>query len=141
MGTTIRPEVSKNNKWWLPKNRQLELKYYVKQYPAWKTTYEHLGSLSAMDMIRIATAKNPPMVGGSIVEKKVETMVRLSTKIDSVGLALSKVDNVIGPYVLRGIIEDYGYVYFKTKENIPCSKEYYYNVYRQFFWELSKILR
>ena len=35
MPTEIRPELSKKNKYWIPKHRYYELKHFVMQYPQW----------------------------------------------------------------------------------------------------------
>lgn len=36
------PELSKQNKYWIDKNRYYELKYFCLQYPLWKKEYEML---------------------------------------------------------------------------------------------------
>lgn len=139
MSTIIRPELSKKSPYWLPKDRMYELKYFVKQYPTWQETYRQLAGLSTAAIIDIATAKKS--YHGSMVEEKVEIMTQAKLKIDMINKALSRIDPIIGPYVLKGIIYDHGYSYLKTTDNIPCSKEYYYAECRRFFWELSTIRR
>lgn len=42
MGTTIRPEVSVKNKYWIDKHRHYELKHFCLQYPRWKKLYIYL---------------------------------------------------------------------------------------------------
>ena len=36
MSTVIRPELSKNNEYWIPRQRFYELKHFCLQYPSWK---------------------------------------------------------------------------------------------------------
>lgn len=44
MGTTIRPEISKKNRYWIDKHRYYELKYFCLQYPTWKKAHSSLDS-------------------------------------------------------------------------------------------------
>lgn len=47
MGTTIRPELSKKNPYWIEKHRYYELKHFCLQYPIWRQAYNSLGGLSS----------------------------------------------------------------------------------------------
>ena len=40
MSTTIHPEVSEKNKYWIDKHRYYELKHFCLQYPLWKKEYQ-----------------------------------------------------------------------------------------------------
>lgn len=46
MGTKIRPELSKKNKYWIPRHRYYELKHFCLQYPEWKEQYTNLSSVT-----------------------------------------------------------------------------------------------
>lgn len=46
MSTTIRPELSEKNKYWIDHHRYYELKHFCLQYPAWKKAYGVLDGLS-----------------------------------------------------------------------------------------------
>ena len=39
MGTVIRPDISRKNKYWIDKHRHYELKHFCLQYPEWKKAY------------------------------------------------------------------------------------------------------
>ena len=39
MGTVIRAELSKKNKYWIERHRYYELKHFCMQYPIWKKVY------------------------------------------------------------------------------------------------------
>ena len=39
MGTTIRPELSEKNPYWIERHRYYELKHFCLQYPIWKKAY------------------------------------------------------------------------------------------------------
>ena len=47
-------------------------------------------------------------------------------------------DPNLAVYILKGITEELSYDYLKTRLNIPCSKDTYYDRYRKFFWLLNK---
>lgn len=42
MGTTIRPELSEKNPYWIEKHRYYELKHFCLQYPIWRKAYSVL---------------------------------------------------------------------------------------------------
>ena len=46
MGTTIRPELSEKNPYWIEKHRYYELKHFCLQYPIWKKAYLALNGLA-----------------------------------------------------------------------------------------------
>lgn len=46
MGTTIRPELSEKNPYWIERHRYYELKHFCLQYPIWKKAYAALDGLS-----------------------------------------------------------------------------------------------
>lgn len=46
MGTTIRPEISKKNRYWIDKHRYYELKHFCLQYPTWKKAYLSLDNVT-----------------------------------------------------------------------------------------------
>lgn len=46
MGTTIRPELSEKNPYWIERHRCYELKHFCLQYPIWKKAYAALDGLT-----------------------------------------------------------------------------------------------
>ena len=60
MGDFLCKELSTSNKWWLPKYRYLELRYFALQYPEWKRRYGELenGVVSvSTDILRVNASK------------------------------------------------------------------------------------
>ena len=47
MATTIRPELSEKNPYWIEKHRYYELKHFCLQYPIWRKAYASLNSFSS----------------------------------------------------------------------------------------------
>ena len=48
-------------------------------------------------------------------------------------------DSFLGEYILRAVTEGLSYTYLKTKLEIPCGRDMYYDRYRRFFWLLNKV--
>lgn len=129
----MRNELSKNNKWYLPRHRYYELKHFVMQAPDWEKAYNNNLDLKAKS-IDILQKEHGDLVGN--------TAVRNMTYLDKITLikkAAQLSDQYLSIYILKGVIGDKGYDYLRTKLNIPCSRETYYDRYRKFFWILDKL--
>lgn len=135
MGTTIRPEVSVKNKYWIDKHRHYELKHFCLQYPRWKKLYIYLDN---------KTTISPKLYEVKGNRGKVDMTARIAIdkayyleKIDLIEETAMETDSSLYPYILKGITEGLSYTYLKTKMNMPCGKDMYYDRYRKFFWILS----
>lgn len=135
MGTTIRPEVSVKNKYWIDKHRHYELKHFCLQYPRWKKLYIYLDNKTTISPKLYEVKGN----GG-----KVDMTARIAIdkayyleKIDLIEETAMETDSSLYPYILKGITEGLSYTYLKTKMSMPCGKDMYYDRYRKFFWLLS----
>ena len=54
MATTIRPELSEKNPYWIEKHRYYELKHFCLQYPIWRKAYASLNSFRTDMIERVA---------------------------------------------------------------------------------------
>lgn len=52
--------------------------------------------------------------------------------------AALEADDKLYSYILKAVTENLSYAYLKTRLDIPCSKDTYYDRYRRFFWLLNK---
>jgi hypothetical protein len=52
--------------------------------------------------------------------------------------AAMNADKDLFVYILKAVTEDLSYNYLKSRLEIPCGKDMYYDRYRKFFWLLSK---
>ena len=136
MSTLIRPEISEKNKYYIDKHRYYELKHFCLQYNEWKKAY---------------AACNESIIFASNIEQKVSSSIRsdltakyaikrayYSGRIKIVEKAAMESDEYLYPYILKGVTEGLSYTYMKTKLNIPCGRDMYYDRYRKFFWLLSE---
>lgn len=59
-------------------------------------------------------------------------------RIKMVEKAAEEASSLFGKYILMAVTEEISYECLKTKYGMPCCKETYYDLYRRFFWLLSK---
>lgn len=136
MATKIRPELSKRNKYWIDKHRHYELKHFCLQYPKWKKLYSDAidSSISLSRIERVRTSNLP----GDPTEHCAVQKVYYAERIKMVERAAMDADEDLWKYILRAVTEGLSYTYLKTKLDIPCSRDTYYDRYRRFFWLLNK---
>lgn len=136
MGTDIRPELSEKSKYWIDKHRYYELKHFCLQYPIWKKAYAALGSLSKREADFAIFSKS--LTCGNPTEKCALARAYYSDRMDMIARTAAETDPVLKEYILKAVTEGFSYNYLKTKMDIPCGKDVYYQLYRQFFWLLNK---
>lgn len=133
--TDIRPELSKKNKYYLPKHRYYELKHFCLQYPIWKRAYDSLTGLSGrpLDLIKVAKTHNISDPTGQMV------LVRqfYQDRIEMLQKAAKEVD--YSDYIFKAVTTGASYTFFEMNADIPISRDRYYDAYRKFFWILNKV--
>jgi hypothetical protein len=136
MATLIRPEISVNNKYYIDKHRYYELKHFCLQYPVWKKAYlEATESVISAAAIERASSSNIP---SDITAKYAMKRAYYSEKINLIEQTAKNTDQYLYPYILKAITEGLSYTYLRTKLEIPCGRDTYYDRYRRFFWLLSE---
>jgi hypothetical protein len=136
MATTIHPELSRKNKYWIERHRYYELKHFCLQYPIWKKAY-----LSFDGIIKHPSDLEKSSKTGQHGDPTLDcVMERLfySERIEMVERSAQEADFVLSKYILQGVTEGVSYDYLKARLNIPCCKDVYYELYRRFFWILDK---
>lgn len=139
MTTLIRPEISSKSKYWIDKHRHYELKHFCLQYPEWKKAYAEFSDpdipLSTIE--RVPTSNLP----GDPTAKRAMLKARYSEKINLIEKIALEADKYLHNYILRAVTENLSYTYLKSRLEIPCSRDTYYDRYRKFFWLLSEARR
>lgn len=136
MSTLIRPELSVNNKYWIDKHRYYELKHLCLQYPSWKYAYAAFDDTSlSLSMIERVSTSNIP---GDPTAKRAVMKAYYAEKIRLIEKAAKEADKYLYDYILKAVTENLSYTYLKSKLEIPCSRDMYYDRYRRFFWILSE---
>lgn len=57
--------------------------------------------------------------------------------LEMVKQSAKETDEIIGPLILQAVVNDWSYDKLRARENVPCCKETYYELYRRFFYILS----
>lgn len=136
MGASVRPELSKKNKYWIDKNRFYELKYFCLQYPLWKKVYGMLDGIHIYSYDLTGGSKSN--LHGDITGNCVEERSIYFERMKSVEQAAIEADPYLASYILKAVTEGHSYSYLKTRLEIPCSRDTYYDRYRRFFWLLDQ---
>lgn len=137
MATVIRPELSIKNKYHIDKHRHYELKHFCLQYPSWKKTYRDLDNIGiSLSTVERTSSSNLP---GDPTAKKAIAKAQLTERIEMVERIAREADDYLWQYILKAVTENLSYTHLKTKFDIPCGKDMYYDRYRKFFWLLSKV--
>lgn len=136
MATVIRPEISVKNKYWIDKHRHYELKHFCLQYPMWKREYATLDSsnIQASSTERLPSSNIPGDPTGRFAVKKAFYLER----INMIEKIAKEADEYLWTYILKAVTEELSFTYLKSKLDIPCGKDMYYDRYRRFFWLLSE---
>ena len=136
MATVIRPEISVKNKYYIDKHRHYELKHFCLQYPSWKKAYKEVekSCVSAAALERESSTNIPSDITAKYAMKK----VYYADRIQLIEETAKKADEFLYTYILKAVTEELSYTYLKSKMNIPCGRDMYYDRYRKFFWLLSE---
>lgn len=135
MATIIRPELSEKNKYWVSKHRHYELKHFCLQYPSWKKASVNTSFISAtkFDAVRSDNTRSDPTANVAIRRNDI------LSKIELIEDAVMETDQDLHEYILKAVTEGLSYTQLKSRLDIPCSRDTYYDRYRRFFWILDKL--
>lgn len=135
MKSSVRPELSKTNKYWVSKNRFYELKYFCLQYPVWKKQYEEIDGLYGCTIDSVYSRLNTP---SDPTAKTVEVRSKYLERMEVIEQAAIEADPYLASYILKAVTEGLSYTYLKARLEIPCGRDMYYDRYRRFFWLLDQ---
>lgn len=136
MATTIRPELSTKNKYYIPRHRYYELKHFCMQFKDWthrrNQLLVELGYRNpAGTAIKTSNLSDP-------TGQKAAELADLGTKIDLITTVAHQTDNELCDYILMSVTRGISVVQLITKYKMPCSRDTFYDRYRKFFWILDK---
>lgn len=134
MATLIRPEVSVKNRYWIDKHRYYELKHFCLQYPEWKKAYAEYSGPSVSSICRMPSTNEyaNPTANRAIMKAYYSDRIELIEKV------ARDTDRELHTYILQAVTRELSYTYLKSRLNIPCGRDMYYDRYRRFFWLLSE---
>jgi hypothetical protein len=136
MATVVRAKISEKNKYYIDKHRYYELKHFCLQYNEWKKAYaacnEAIIFVSGVE--RIPSSNIPSDLTAKYALKK----AHYGERIKMIEQTAKEADEFLEPYILKAVTEGLSYTYLKSRLNIPCGRDMYYDRYRRFFWLLNK---
>lgn len=133
MGTVIRPDISRKNKYWIDKHRHYELKHFCLQYPEWKREYYSSPNIPLSNTNEVHKSDIP----GDPTVREVMRKERYLERIELIERVAKEADGELHDYILKAVTEGLSYTYLKSRLDIPCGKDLYYDRYRRFFWLLD----
>ena len=137
MSTIIRPEISKSNEYWIPRDRYYELEHFCLQYPSW---VEFCREEDSSSKIRLDKALPKKILWHSDpVLYAVELRERYFDYIHIVEIAAEETDIFIAKYLLKDVTEKRSYTYLHGVMQMPCGRTAYYILRRKYFWILDKL--
>lgn len=135
MATVIRPEISEKNKYYIDKHRYYELKHFCLQYKEWTKEYNKCNDaiLFASRLDRLPSSNMP----SDLTAKYAMQKIYYAQRIEMIEMIARDTDDFLYPFILKAVTEGLSYTNLKTRFEIPCSRDMYYDRYRKFFWLLS----
>ena len=131
----MKSELSEKNKYFINKYRYYELKYFCLQYPAWKRAYDSLDNV--LDARGFTDGSKPSDISDPTAKYAI-AKEHYAKRMKVVEQTAIETDEELYRYILKGITEGLSYDVMNAKEQIPCSRDTYYDRYRRFFFLLSK---
>lgn len=137
MATTIRAKLSEKNKYWVDKHRYYELKHFCLQYPVWKAAYTAIDGFVGRSSDLAGYSKTN--IHSDPTPKCAEEKAYYRKRIDIIERAAIEADPDLSDYILKAVTEELSYTYLKTRLELPCGRDMYYDRYRRFFWLLNTL--
>ena len=137
MATVIRPEISEKNKYYIDKHRYYELKHFCLQYNEWKKAYVNCSEsiIFASNIDGLPSSNTTSDLTAKYAIRKAQ----YGERIQLIERAAKEADDFLYPYLLKAVTEGLSYTYLKSRLDIPCGRDMYYDRYRRFFWILSDL--
>ena len=134
----VRPEIRKTSNYYISKHRYYELKHFCLQYNEWKeqirSTEEAIhGARSGFDGSALENIGFSDSTGNQAVR-----LAQLKEYCELVEKTVLSSEPSLARYLFMAVTRDISFPTLKTKYEIPCGKDMYYNRYRKFFWLLSQ---
>lgn len=127
--------LSKQNKYYIPKETFLMVIHYCKQYPMWEqelgTTLDQ-GKAIRYDGDRVQTSNQYDPTAEPAIKR-----AEIARKKDAVDGVAQSVAGAMYKWLLLGVCYDMPY-YVLRQKGMPCGKNMYYDKRRQFYYEMSQ---
>lgn len=134
----LKPETSKKNPYYIPKHRMYELVHFCLQYPEWKKVCNGVDELyfKNLNLDKIGCDTNSYSDHTAELAMK---RIRCYENMKLVEDTARRTDLFLSNYILLAVTEDLRYETIKSRLDIPCGRDMFYDRRRKFFWLLDKI--
>ena len=136
MSTNVRTEISKKSPYHLSKHRMLELKHFCLQYPEWKKEHERIEVLRSYFPFGLPSESSHSDMTGDLGTKAADLML----KMNLVDRLCQQYGGDICDWLFMGVAYGMSFPQMEAR-GIPCSRDYYYERYRRFYWALDRAKR
>ncbi|MBR2255835.1 MAG: hypothetical protein IJ899_00530 [Blautia sp.] len=129
--------LSKQNKYYLPKETFLTVIHYCKQYPEWEAILNtNTDTVKAItyDKDRVQTSFDSDATADLAIRR-----AEISRKKDMIDQTAKDVGGSMWKWLILGVCFDSPY-YRLAQQGIPCGKTYYYQLRRRFYYELAQLI-
>lgn len=129
--------LSKNNPDYISRHRYYELKNYCLQYYEWAEKVKELEaeSLRSKSFIKKGIIFNNDE---SVVERLAEEIICYKNRMSLIQHTCLVCDPAFSQYLFKAVTEGLSYDQLNAVYDLCCGREYWYKVYRHFFWLLDK---
>jgi hypothetical protein len=104
------------------------------QYPIWKRAYAALTNIGVSKFEREPSTNIPGDPTAECAIKKAYYLERINL-VENIA---KEADEELHTYILKAVTEELSFTYLKSRLEIPCGRDMYYDRYRRFFWLLNK---
>lgn len=137
MGTKIRTKISEKNAYYLDKYRYLELKNFCMQYPEWKRQANMIiGTASPCSIIESHHSNG---THSDTTSTYAIASLYFTERISMVDKAAKMAVGDWWKSMVTAVTEGLSYECIMARCQIPFCRDYWYEAYRHFFWELNKL--
>lgn len=138
MREATKGELSKKNKYYIPKYRYYELKYRCLQYPDWIREYGEIGR-----GVCSRAFENDRVDGGM----RSDIVFLLASSMEEVKHRIDIIDNIIFEQlpkdlqdpIKEAVTKGKGWTVIQAKYELTCTRQEYYDAYHKFFWLYDKL--
>ena len=134
MATKLRTSLSLKSKYYISKERRLELKHFCLQYHEWEDEIFKLNYYPTISGERIKDryGYDDPTAAAVMMREEYER------RLDMIRMAADTLDDPISPDIFKAVTNDLTWPYFES-HGIACGRDYFYDRYKRFFYILDQI--
>ena len=129
--------LSSKNKFWIPRPRYYELKWFCLQYDGWKKALASI-DISPNSTSLVDASTGQPCMDDDTAHKAM-LLEYLSRRIQMVEQAVMKTAPELYSALMFGITKGAPYELVRIRTECPCGHELYYKKYREVFWHLDRM--